>query len=198
MMIRSHVSRFGTLSGMELPVDLLGELAADAFDLGEVLDARAHHPFQAPEPGQQLLAPLRAHAGDALERGGGAALGAPRAVPGDGEAVRLVADVLDQVQPGMIGRQPERTLADPQLLEPGLALRALRDADQRDIREADLGERGLRRADLPLAPVDENRVGRHALPARDPSIAARERLVERAVVVARREALDVVAAVFTP
>src|SRR5262249_17540587 len=108
------------------------------------------------------------------------------------------ADVLDQVQPGVIGSQLERTLADPQLLEPGLALRSLRDAEERDVREADLGERCLRRADLPLAPVDEDRVGRHALPARDPSIAARERLVERAVVVARREALDVVAAGFTP
>src|SRR5262249_687770 len=197
-MIRIHVSRIGTLSGMELPVDLLRELAADAFDLGQVLDARAHHALESSEARQQLLAPLRAHAGDALERGRGAGLGAPRAVPGDREAVRLVADVLDQVETGMIGRQPERTLADPQLLQPGLALRTLGDADEGDVGKPDLGERRPRRPDLPLAPVDEDRVGRDALPARDASVAARERLVERAVVVARREALDVVAAVFAP
>src|SRR5215467_8673410 len=105
-MIRIHVSRMGTLSGMELPVDLLRELAADALDLGQVLDARAHHALQSSEAGQQLLAPLRPDAGDPFERGRGAALGAPRSVPGDREAMRLVTDVLDQVQTGMIGRQP--------------------------------------------------------------------------------------------
>src|SRR5262249_36081510 len=147
-MMRSQVSRIGTLSGMELPEDLLGELAADALDLGEVLDARAHDALQAAEAGEKLLAPLRADSRDALERRRGAALRAPRAVPGDGEAVRLVADVLDQVQAWVVGSEPHGAVADPQLLQAGLALRALRDADQRDVREPDLGERAARRADL--------------------------------------------------
>src|SRR5262249_47202789 len=146
----------------------------------------------------QLLAPLRPDAGDPFERGRGAALGAPRPVPGDREAMRLVTDVLDQVQTGMIGRQPQRALADPELLEPGLALRTLGDPDEGDVREPDLRDRGPCRTDLALASVDEDCVGRDALPARDPPVAARERLVQRAVVIARRQALDVVAAVFAP
>src|SRR5882672_10794083 len=101
--MRSQVRRFGTLSGMELPVDLLGELAADALDLRQVLHARAH-------------------ARDPLERGRGAALRAAGAMPGDGEAVRLVADLLDEVQPRMVRRQPHRLSSDPQLLQARLAL----------------------------------------------------------------------------
>src|SRR5262245_19637327 len=104
--MRSQVSRIGTLSGMELPVDLFGELAADAFHLGQVLDARSHHALEPAEPGEQLPAPLRADAGDAFERRRGAALGAPRAVSGDGEAMRLFVDLLDQVQPGVVRRAP--------------------------------------------------------------------------------------------
>src|SRR5215831_4012061 len=137
MTIRSQVSSVGTLSRMELPVDFLSELAADAFDLGQVLDASAHHALETSESGQQLLAPLRPDAGDAFERGGRAALGAPCTMPGDREAVRLVADMLDQVQAGMVGRQPEGALADPQLLQPGLALGALGDADECDVGQPD-------------------------------------------------------------
>src|SRR5882672_6446371 len=69
--MRSQVRRFGTLSGMELPVDLLGELAADALDLRQVLHARAHDPFQSSEPRAQLLAPVRrTERGHGRERGG--------------------------------------------------------------------------------------------------------------------------------
>src|SRR5712692_1763973 len=196
MRMRSHVRRLGTLSGMELPVDLFGELAADALDLRQVLDARADHALQPAEPRQQLPAALDADSGDALQGGSRAAPGAARTVAGDGEAVRLVADSLDQVQAGMVGRKPHRALADPQLLETRLSLRPLGDADQRDVGEARLRERLFRRAHLPFASVDEDQVGGDALPARDPAVAARERLRERAVIVAGRDALDVIAAVF--
>src|SRR5881296_2711160 len=94
--MRSQVRMLGTLSGMELPVYLFGELAADAFD-----------------PRQQLPAALGADPGDALQGGSRAAPGAARTVAGDGEAVRLVADSLDQVQAGVVGRKPHRALADP-------------------------------------------------------------------------------------
>ena len=50
----------------------------------------------------------------------------------DGEAVRLVANLLQQVQPWMVRRQRERLVAvgKDDLLEAGLALGALGDADK--------------------------------------------------------------------
>src|SRR5882672_7154931 len=170
VMMRSQVSRLGTLSGMELPVDLLGELAADALHLRQVFHARTHHALQSAEPRQQLFAALRAHSRNALEARGGAPLGAPRPVPRDRKPVRLVANVLDQVQPGMIGREPHYALADPQLLQSGLALRALRDSYERDIRNSDFGESRSRGAELPLAAVDEDRIRSDALSARDAAV----------------------------
>src|SRR5882672_4801043 len=169
-MIRSHVSRLGTLSGMELPIDLLRELAADALDLRQVFHARAHDAFQAAEPRQELFTALGAHSCNTLERRRGPALGAPSAVSGDCKAVCFVPDSLDQVQPGVVGRKPHGALADPQLLEPGLALGTLRDTDEGDIREPDLGQGFVRRADLPLAAVDENRIRRDPLAARDSAV----------------------------
>src|SRR5713101_9900849 len=96
--MRSHVRRIGTLSGMEFLVDFFRELAADALDLRQVLDARAHDAFQPAEPRQQLLAALGADPRDALQRRSGAPLGASRPVSGDGEAVCFVANPLDQVR----------------------------------------------------------------------------------------------------
>src|SRR6266700_1491781 len=194
--MRSQVRRIGTLSGMELLVDFFRELATDPLDLGQVLDARADHALQPAEPRQQLPAALDADPGNALQGGGRAAPGAARAVAGDGEAVRLVADPLYQVQASVVGRKPHRALADPQLLQARLSLSPLGDADQRDVGEAGLRERLFCRFHLPLAAVDEDQVGDGALPARDPAVAARERLRERPVIVARRNALYVVAAVF--
>src|SRR5713101_7798624 len=196
--MRSQVRRIGTLSGMELLVDFFRELATDPLDLRQVLYARAHDALQAAEPHEQLLAAFGADPRNALQRRSGAPLGASRPVPGDGEAVRFIANPLDQMQPGVVGGKRHHALADPQLLEPGLSLRALGDAYERNVGEADLGERFSRRAHLSLAAVDENQVGRDALPAGYPAVAARQRLRESAVVVARPHAFDVVATVFAP
>src|SRR2546426_6855138 len=117
--MRSQVRRFGTLSGMELLVDFFRELATDRLDLRQVLDARAHDALQAAEAREQLRAAFGADPGDALQRRSGASPGASRPVPGNGEAVCFIANPLDQVQSGMIGRKRHRTLADPQLFEPG-------------------------------------------------------------------------------
>src|SRR6266853_4724501 len=154
--MRSQVRRIGTLSGMELPIDFFRELAADALDLRQVLDARADDSLQPAEAREQLSAALRSDSRDALERRRGASLGASRPVSGDGEAVRFVSNPLDQMQPGVVGGKRHHALADPQLLEPGLSLRALGDAYERNVGEADLGERFSRRAHLSLAAVDEN------------------------------------------
>src|SRR5258708_32529076 len=192
--MRSQVRRMGTLSGMELLVDFFRELSTDPLDLRQVLDARAHDALQPAEPREQLLAAFRAYSRNAFQRRRGAPLGAPRPVPRDGEAVCFIANPLDQMQSGVVGGKRHQALAYPQLLEPGLPLRALGDAHQQKIGETDFCERFSRRAHLSLAAVDENHVGCDALPARDPGVAARKRLRQGAVVVSRREAFDIVAA----
>src|SRR6266705_3200439 len=141
--MRSQVRRIGTLSGMELLVDFFRELAADPLDLRQVLYARAHDALQAAETREQLLAAFGADPRNALQRRSGAPLGASRPVPGDGEAVRFIANPLDQMQPGVVGGKRHHALADPQLLEPGLSLRALGDAYERNVGESDLRESAL-------------------------------------------------------
>src|SRR5258705_11265116 len=111
--MRSQVRRIGTLSGMELPIDFFRELAADALDLRQILDARAYDSLQPAEAREQLFAALRSDSRDALERRRCAPLGASRPVPGNGEAVRFVSNPLDELQSGVIGRKRDLLLADP-------------------------------------------------------------------------------------
>src|SRR6202521_1359482 len=113
-MIRSHVRKSGKLKRagtlVQLLVDALGELAADALDASQILDTRSQHALKSPEVLQQSLAPARPHGGNLLQARGGALLAASRAMPGDREAMRLVADLLDQVQRRVVGRQATRRL----------------------------------------------------------------------------------------
>src|SRR3989442_15680080 len=128
--MRSQVRKIGMLSGMELLVDFFRELSTDPLDLRQVLYARAHDTLQAAEAREQLLAAFGADPRNALQRRSDAPLGASRPVPGDGEAVRFIANPLDQVQSGVIGRKRQRTLADTQFFQPRLPLRALVNAHQ--------------------------------------------------------------------
>ena len=128
----------------------------------EVVDARRLHALQAAEMREQRLALLRADAGDLLQRRRRARLAAPRAVALDREAVRLVADLLQQVQPGMIGRQVQHLVAigKHDVLLAGLALGTLGDADQPRVVQPLLGQHLGGDGDLPLAAVDDEQVGR--------------------------------------
>src|SRR6267143_6880715 len=130
--MRSHVRRIGTLSGMEFLVDFFGQLAADALDLRQVLDARAHDALQPAEAREQLFAAFRSDSRDALERRRGASRGASRPVSGDGEAMRFVSNPLDQMQPGVVGGKSHHALAHPKLFESGLSLRTLCNAHERN------------------------------------------------------------------
>src|SRR2546429_4438664 len=80
---------------VQVPVDALGERAADAVHFGDVVDRRRLYAAQAAEVLEQRLPALGADAGNLAQHGGGARLGAARAVTDDREAVRLVADRLD-------------------------------------------------------------------------------------------------------
>src|SRR5260221_11212562 len=108
---------------MQLLVDALGQGAADPLDASQILDTRSQHPLKSTEVLEEPLAPARPDRGNFFQARGGARLAAARAVPGDREAVRLVADLLDQVQRGMVGREPPRRLFsnDEELRQPGLA-----------------------------------------------------------------------------
>ena len=77
--------------------------------LGDLLRLRALQPRERPEPLQQRLLARRAHAGDLVERRGERALLALLTVIGDGEAVRLVAQVLQHEQ--RLGAARDRSAA---------------------------------------------------------------------------------------
>jgi hypothetical protein len=79
-------------------VDLLGQGPADAFDTGQLLHLGAGHFLQAAELLEQLLAAFRTDAGYPFQGRTGAGLRTPGPVTGDGKTVRLVPDLLDQVQ----------------------------------------------------------------------------------------------------
>src|SRR5690554_6150323 len=119
--MRNHVSVFGRLNtmplrlprllGMEMPIDRLGQLARDALDLDEILDAGPRDGLEAPELPQQVAAALRAESPDLLERRRRLAPLPPRPMTRDREAVRLVAHLLDQMQRRRRRRQRQRARA---------------------------------------------------------------------------------------
>src|SRR5271165_4401202 len=114
-MILNHVRRMGRLKGMqeskpnplrsmEPAVNLFGERAADPFDLAELVHARRFDAFEAAEAREQALTPLGADSADFLQCRRVPCLGAPCPVPRDGETMRFVAYLLNEVQCRMIRR----------------------------------------------------------------------------------------------
>src|SRR5687768_10236023 len=87
---------------MQLLVNPLRQGAIDPLNLGEVVHAGCEQPAQPAEAGEQLLAALGAHARDAFQGRGRPRLAAPGAVALDREAMRLVADLLNEVERGVI------------------------------------------------------------------------------------------------
>src|SRR6476660_7500565 len=116
----------GDLS-MQLGEYALGERAADAGDARQVVDARCLDALQAAKMREQRLPLARSDAGDLLEGRPGPRLAAARPVPLYREAMRLVADLLQQVQTGVIGRQLQRppAMRKDDFLEARLALGSL-------------------------------------------------------------------------
>src|SRR6185437_1206928 len=129
-------------SSMQLRMNAFGQRVRDAGHARKIFDACRLHRFQSAEMREERLPALRADAADLLQRRRIARLGAPRAMALDREAMCLVANLLQQVQAGMIGWQVQYRFAsgEDDVLEPGLALGALRDADQRRLMQSLLGE----------------------------------------------------------
>ena len=83
---------------MQLGVDLPGQTIADSGDLGQLRDPGPHQLRQAAELAQKLLTAFRTEARDVLQRRSIARPGAALAMAGDGKPMRLVANLLDQMQ----------------------------------------------------------------------------------------------------
>src|SRR5690606_28528786 len=100
--LRGRVADVVTLllrvDAVQAGVNPLGQGVADAFDLRDVLDRSGLQSRQSTEVAQQIAAPARADAGDVLEPAHAARLLPAPAVAGDGEAVGLVAHLLDELQ----------------------------------------------------------------------------------------------------
>ena len=68
----------------------------------------------------------------------------------DGEAMRLVAQALHEIERGIARRQPERRLAgDEKGFAPGVAIGALGDRRDRDVLDGELGENSAPRQTVP-------------------------------------------------
>ena len=80
---------------------------------GQLLERGRPHRPEAPEGGEEPLLAGRAEARDPVERALGHPLAPALAVEGDGEAVRLVADPLEEVEGLGAPRDPDRTRAGP-------------------------------------------------------------------------------------
>src|SRR5262245_48860233 len=120
------------LTPVEVVVNTLGQRGVDAFDGGEVFGGGAADALGGAEAVEQGFLAALADAGDFIERvlaeiGGGSlcAMGA------DGPAVGLVAQALEIVERGVVGRQLEgRAAGTVELLASGVAVRALGDGDE--------------------------------------------------------------------
>ena len=135
---------------------------------------------------------------DLLEARGGARLAAARAMAGDGEAVRLVADLLDEVQRRMVGRQAPRLLLarEEELLHARAC--APRPWPRRSSRIWCRPRSAITpRAALscPRPPSMRIRSGVLPSPVGELAVAPLERVAHGGVVVARLDALHVVAPV---
>src|SRR5262245_55746035 len=78
-------------------IDLLGEPATDARHLRNLFAARTTQRRDTAEVSEQFAPPLRPDTGDALQLRLTTRLAAPRAMSGDREPMRLIADVLQQM-----------------------------------------------------------------------------------------------------
>src|SRR5262249_51560012 len=104
---------------------------------------------------QQGALARRADAGNLLQAGLAQVALAPGAVRADREAVRLVAQALQEIQHRITRRQPNRFAPrNEEGLPAGIPVRPLGDRDERDVAHAKLVEGRARGTELTQAAVD--------------------------------------------
>src|ERR1700689_4959356 len=126
------------VAGVEVIIKALCECCPDTSDLFEIRSAGAQHALQSAEVAQQGTALGGAQSRHGLENRFVIAAGAATAVATDGEPVRLIADTLQEARRGGGGGEekgPPRAVNEQALLA-GPAVRALGNADERHILEA--------------------------------------------------------------
>src|ERR1700754_4233982 len=134
--------------------DLARAFGADAGDLAEIGDRGALDLLQRSERHEQCALARRADAGDLLQACLADVLLAQLAVRPDHEAMRLIAQPLDEVEHGIARLELDRlAIRHEQGFASRVALRALGDCHQRNLRQAKRGENLAHRVELAAAAV---------------------------------------------
>src|SRR6188472_850079 len=111
---------------MKMAIDAAGQRTADALDVFEIGDAGTAHPLGRSEGAQQGFLAFRPNAGHLVRRVGRHALEAPGAMGADGEAVRLVAQPLDEIEHRLARLEHEGWPArQMKMLPPGITVGSL-------------------------------------------------------------------------
>ena len=141
----------------------------------------------------QLAAFPGADAGNLVEKGLGAFFAAPLAMGGDGETMRLITDVLQQMQGRRFGFQYQflTAAAKKQGLLPCLAADTLGDADQLHALDIQFRKHDLGLGELTLAAVDQQNIGQPRFALLQADIAAFQRLFHGGVIISGRNVLDI-------
>ena len=145
---------------VEMVVDHLRHLRADAADRGEIGDAGAAHRLGRAEMLEQRALARRSNTLNLVERRGLHLLLAPGAMGADGEAMGLVAELLDTIKHG-VARLEQQRLATLHVdaLAAGIAVRSLGNSGELDLAKPELVEHGHGRRQLPGPPSISTRSG---------------------------------------
>ena len=139
-------------------LDAHGDRSWHAGHRGDLLDARVPDAVDAPEVAEQRPPPRGSQPTDDVEPRAQRLATAAGAVSGDGEAVRLVTHPLHQEEGRAVGGEEHRvgSAGEEELLV------ALGEAGDGDVAEPHLHQHRVGGAELALAAVDEDEVGKHA------------------------------------
>src|SRR5260370_40944636 len=126
---------------MEMLINLFRPAFGDAVDPPQLGEAGARNGPRRAEMMEERPLAVGADAGNVVEQGMTDAFGPPRAVRADGEAVRLVAQALQEGEHRIAGVETERSLAGHEKARAaGGAVGTLGDRRDGDIGDAELAE----------------------------------------------------------
>ena|GEM_PF-3780113 len=147
-------------------MDLGGEFWAEACDLANFVHRCDAQPVDLTEVFQQRGAAHFAQAGQIIQHALPDFFRAELGVIGVGEAVRFVAQALEEVESGMIERQVQRG----SLVRKNDRLMFFRETDQGRRRQIESDKRFQCCADLPAAAIDDDEIGPGPPLLREPAV----------------------------
>ncbi len=186
---------------MKSRVNFVRQRRADAGHARQIIRPGAHHLLQAAEMSEERLTAPVANSGYLFKHRGGACLGAPLTVAGDGKTVCFIADLLDEKQCQRVRRQYSGGIL-PGQEKPflaGFALLSFGDAHQTHILHPQLVQDRLSDAQLPFSAVNEQQIRKTPRPVAllvpQSPVATCQRLGHGRVVVTRLDAIDIETAI---